>query len=355
MNRISNTDINTIKKITDFIFVHDKPVKADAVFVVGGSLPQAAETAADLYKQGYSDKIFIGGKYSIKRNSFPIPEFETEYDFYKDILLKNCVCEKDIYGEKESLYTKQNAEFAKKAADKSNVDIKTAIIICKAFHAKRCLLFYQMYFPNVDFAVVTFDGFDISRDNWYKSEYGIKRVLGEIERIGNQVSPELVKDIIINTEIRPAETEDADKIYDFYKGICKALENEKYSPLWQIGAYPCPKDIEDHIKNGNMYIAVNSNKIISAMAAANHGDYTSLHLFAILPEYRGTDLSADMMKTLIAIAKNRKNSRIILDVVKGNLPAEKLYQKVGFKLTGEKCERIKRIGNVRFNIYEYQI
>ena len=65
----------TIKEITEFIFVYDKPAAADAIFVVGGSLPQAAELAAGLYKKGYSDKIFIGGKFSIKRDRFPIPEY----------------------------------------------------------------------------------------------------------------------------------------------------------------------------------------------------------------------------------------------------------------------------------------
>lgn len=182
----------TIKEITEFIFVSDKPAAADAIFVVGGSLPQAAELAAELYKKGYSDKIFIGGKYSIKHNCFPKPEYHTEYDFYKDILIKNGVCEDDIYGENKSAYTKQNAEFAQKAAEKNNFNIKKGILICKAFHAKRSLLFYQMYFPDVEFSVVTFNGFDVSKDNWYKTEYGINRVLGETERIGSQVSPDLI-------------------------------------------------------------------------------------------------------------------------------------------------------------------
>lgn len=54
-------------------------------------------------------------------------------------------------------------------------------------------------------------------------------------------------------------------------------------------------------------------------------------------------------------AKKRNNSKIVLDVVKGNLPAEKLYQKMGFKYIGEKTEFIERIGKVDFNIYEYSI
>lgn len=176
-----------LNDITNYIFVSDEPCCVDAVFIVGGSLAIAAQTGADLYKRGYCDTIFIGGKYSVKRDSFPLPEYKTEFDFYREILIKNGVSETDIYGEARSGYTKQNAEFAKQAVDENNFDIKSAIIVCKSFHARRCLLFYQMYFPNVDFKVITFDGFDISKDNWHTTDYGKQRVLGELRRIKEQV------------------------------------------------------------------------------------------------------------------------------------------------------------------------
>ena len=175
------------KEITKYIFVSDEPCKVDAIFVVGGSLATAAELAADLYSKGYSKNILVGGKYSIKRDGFPLPEYDTEYDFYKNILIKNGVSESDIYGEARSEYTKQNAEFAKEVVGENKLKINSAIIICKAFHARRCLLFYQMYFPNVDFKVVTYNGFDVSKENWHTTDYGHKRVFGELRRIREQV------------------------------------------------------------------------------------------------------------------------------------------------------------------------
>lgn len=60
-----------IKAITDFIFVEDAPQKSDVIMIVGGSYPEAAEIAADLWKQGYADKIMIGGGVSIKTGKFP--------------------------------------------------------------------------------------------------------------------------------------------------------------------------------------------------------------------------------------------------------------------------------------------
>lgn len=175
-----------IQQITDFIFVGAAPCEADAIFVVGGSLAEAAELAADLYQKGYADKLIIGGKYSVKRDGFPLPDYATEYDFCRDILLKNGVKAADIYGEKASGYTKQNAEFAKRVVEASELHIKKALIVCKSFHAKRCLLLYQMVFPDVAFTVVTFDGFGVSKENWHQTAYGRERVLGELKRIEKQ-------------------------------------------------------------------------------------------------------------------------------------------------------------------------
>lgn len=159
----------------------------------------------------------------------------------------------------------------------------------------------------------------------------------------------------MNIEIRLAEASEIKRIYDFYEEVCKELEGAKYSPLWQIGFYPCIKDIENHINSKNMYIAVIDCRIASAMATINHGDYSSLHLFTVHSDFRNQHIGSLMMLKLIEIAKERNNSKIILDVVKGNLPAEKLYQKTGFKYIGEKTEYIERIGNVDFNIYKYNL
>lgn len=193
-----------IKAITDFIFVEDIPQKSDVIMVVGGSYPEAAEIAADLWKNGYADKILIGGGISIKRDKFPESrsksdiynkDYTDECEFYTDVLMKNGVVQNSILGENKSSFTKENAFYAKQLADEHRLNIRKAILICKAFHARRCLLFYQAVFPNTEFYVKTFNGFGISKDNWYLSEYGIQRVLGELKHCGEQIKfNELIED-----------------------------------------------------------------------------------------------------------------------------------------------------------------
>ena len=52
-------------------------------------------------------------------------------------------------------------------------------------------MLYQMAFPEAEILVVPVDCYGISRDNWYKQDYGVDRVLGELARCGNQFVGEL--------------------------------------------------------------------------------------------------------------------------------------------------------------------
>ena len=38
-------------------------------------------------------------------------------------------------------------------ADENQLEINKAIIVCKAFHARRCLMLYQLAFPKVELDV----------------------------------------------------------------------------------------------------------------------------------------------------------------------------------------------------------
>ena len=100
--------------------------------------------------------------------------------------MKNGVPAQAIIGEDKSGHTRDNAFLSRKAVDEKGIEIKTAIIVCKAFHARRCLMLYQMAFPCVSFTVCPVSCYNITKDNWYKTEAGIDRVMGELARCGNQ-------------------------------------------------------------------------------------------------------------------------------------------------------------------------
>ncbi len=184
-----------ISDISNFIFVSDKPEKVDAIFLPGGSHPEQPEYAAELYNQGYAKWLIPSGGISVKRDKWPgvrskadiySGDYQSDCEFFTDVFLKNDIPASAIIGEDRSGHTRDNAFLSRKTVNRAGIEIKTALIVCKAFHARRCLMLYQMAFPNVDIKVCPVHCYNITKDNWYKSETGIDRVLGELARCGNQ-------------------------------------------------------------------------------------------------------------------------------------------------------------------------
>ena len=184
-----------ITDITNFIFVEDKPQKVDAIFLPGGSHPEQPEYAAVLYRKGYAKWLIPSGGASVKRDKWPgvrskadiyNGDYQSDCEFFTDVFIKNGVPSDVIVGEDKSGHTRDNAVLSRMVVYEKGIEIKTAIIVCKAFHARRCLMLYQMAFPDTKFYVCPVVCMGITKDNWYKSEQGIDRVLGELARCGNQ-------------------------------------------------------------------------------------------------------------------------------------------------------------------------
>ena len=112
------------------------------------------------------------------------------------MFVKNGVPTDVIVGEDKSGHTRDNAFLSRMVVDEKGIEIKTAIIVCKAFHARRCLMLYQMAFPNTKFYVCPVVCMGITKDNWHKTEQGIDRVLGELARCGNQFTPDIKEYIL---------------------------------------------------------------------------------------------------------------------------------------------------------------
>lgn len=184
-----------LNQITEFIFVEDKPEKSDVIFIPGSGFPQLAEEAAKLYHQGLVPYILPSGRYSVLNGKFAgvqekkelyDGEYETEWEFLKEVLKKNHVSEEHILREDKATYTYENAIYSRKVTDRLGMEIKKAILCCKPYHARRSLLYYQLLYPETQFYVCPIQDSDVKRDNWYLTEKGIRLVFGEVQRIGEQ-------------------------------------------------------------------------------------------------------------------------------------------------------------------------
>ena len=108
-------------------------------------------------------------------------------------MIKNGIPSNAIIGEYKAGHTRDNAFFSREIVDKKGIEINSAFIVCKAFHARRCLMLYQMAFPEVSIKVCPIHCYNITKDNWFETEQGIDRVLGELARCGNQFVGDIKK------------------------------------------------------------------------------------------------------------------------------------------------------------------
>ena len=186
-----------LKQTEDFIFIDDKPEKADVIFVPGNGYPQMAEKAAELYRQGLAPRVLPSGRYSVTVGKFAVGldrkeyyygYYETEWDFLKNVLIKNGVPDQKILKEDQATFTYESAIYSRQVTDHAELEIERAILCCKSYHARRCLMYYQLLYPKTEFYVVPVNADGITRENWKKNEEGIDTVTGELSRIVKQFS-----------------------------------------------------------------------------------------------------------------------------------------------------------------------
>ena len=186
-----------MKNVEEFVFAESQPEKADVIFVPGNGFPDMAEKAASLYKEGYAPYILPSGRYSITLGKFAGVQskkeiyggdYETEWEFLKNVLLKNGVPEEAILREDQATFTYENAIFSRQVTDLHKIQVKKAILCCKTYHARRSLMYYQLLYPETEFYVVPVNADGIIRENWRKNEEGIDAVTGELSRIVKQFS-----------------------------------------------------------------------------------------------------------------------------------------------------------------------
>ena len=189
-----------IQAVNEFIFVEDEPEQADVIFVPGSRKIENAIRAAELYKAGYAPWVLPSGRFSTVHGCFKgVPEkyaadypgeFETEWAFLRAVLMKHGVPDSAILREDQATYTWENAQFSREVLAQQGIPCRTAILCSHAFHARRALLYYSAAMPETRFIVCPAETPGYTRRDWYLTEKGRARVLGEVQRLGSQTNPQ---------------------------------------------------------------------------------------------------------------------------------------------------------------------
>ena len=148
----------------------------------------------------------------------------------------------------------------------------------------------------------------------------------------------------------------------------EALEGTKYHPMWQKDIYPAPEELKSAIEAGELYTGRSGDRIAAAMVLnqkcnpeydeavwpteLNHTDFMVIHMLGVHGDFAGQGLAKEMVRFAIWTAKTAGMKAIRLDVLKGNVPAEKLYEGLGFIYVDTMKLFYEDTGRVDFELYE---
>ena len=144
-------------------------------------------------------------------------------------------------------------------------------------------------------------------------------------------------------------------------------EIEKYA-RWVYGKHPTDETLRSYIENGEMYLLTDQGTVAGMVAIVMHQgpDYediswaeklendqvATLHLLAVCPEYRGRALGNTILELAGELAKQQEKKAVRLDVLESNLPAQRMYEKVGFVYRGKQHWYAENTGWTDFLLYE---
>ncbi len=174
-----------------------------------------------------------------------------------------------------------------------------------------------------------------------------------------------------NISIRKAKSSEFETVRQFYHGLIDHLEGNPYGAGWQKDIYPAPEFLSQSIENGELYIC-HLDEGIAGVMVVNHEwnesydefnwprmlqkeEVLVIHALGVDGPFTGKGCGKAMVEYVIEQAKREGMKAIRLDVLEGNLPAEKLYTGCGFAYLGTLPMFYEDTGWTNYMLYEYGI
>ncbi len=173
-------------------------------------------------------------------------------------------------------------------------------------------------------------------------------------------------------EIRQALREEFDEVRSFYHTLIDEMRDAEYKPGWKKGIYPSDAGLREALEAGWLYTGREADGGIAAAMIVNarsndgyrqaqwptpagDGETAMIHTLGVMPCRGGRGLGGEMVRYAIGLARRQGKKAVRLDVLNGNLPAERLYTGAGFQYVQTVSMFYEDTGWTDFLLYEYPL
>ena len=140
---------------------------------------------------------------------------------------------------------------------------------------------------------------------------------------------------------RKAQKNEAEAVLDLYKSVISM-------PFctWDE-SYPGEEEIKEDLSEGTLYVLEEDQKLIGAISIVPKNELNHLDCWTIKenvrefarvvirPDHQEKGLSVHLVEEIIKELKKQNTEAIHIAVAKENIPAQRLYKKMGFTFCGE--------------------
>ena len=168
--------------VADWLRLADRPQKADAILVLGGSFTRPFQ-AAELYRQGLARKIYISvvaREEQLRLLDVEGVPYPREEEIVRQVLLKKGVPASAIeYFGKDSISTADEAQAARALFAQRT---PTLLVVSSAYHLRRARIIFSDALPAADIRMIA-TSYDPFPSSWWKDQSAARNVLLELAKI----------------------------------------------------------------------------------------------------------------------------------------------------------------------------
>ena len=169
-------------------------------------------------------------------------------------------------------------------------------------------------------------------------------------------------------KIELATIQEYESVIAFYDDVTARTPEMAVYARWSKGKHPTEEGIRAYIDEGSMYLYKEGNVIIGAVAVTMYQgeDYHAIewsqqvaddkaaviHILAVSPDYQGKGIGSEMVREAINLAKEKGMWAIRLDALASNIPAHRMYKRLGFEYRDKQHLYAENTGWTDFYFFE---